>query len=93
MPEVSAKCAEAAQEAFAASVELYCRAAFPHGFRVAVSPPEVRQTSFVIGGTPDEVPVALSWEFLLLGPGEFPPARSRWTIYENHAGHAVGRSA
>jgi hypothetical protein len=41
---------------------------------------------------PMETP-GLSWDFVMLSPGEKPPAGKRWTIYELHADGWRGRSA
>lgn len=73
-------------ERYRVEVDRLCVIAFSADCRLAISfKPEL-----MIG----DVLEGKIWDHVILGPGEFPPNNDRlWTIYENHSGIAVGRSA
>lgn len=75
------------QVAFDARLATLTAVAFMADMRLAVSIKGLRP----VGHRPG------FWEYdfdyIVLSPGEVPPRDRVWTIYENHSGRAVGRSA
>lgn len=79
-------------------IEARCLIAFGAGCRLAVSEINAAadraldMSSILFGSAPADV-VTLTWDFVVLSPGENPPAGCRWTIYEDRSGIPIGRQA
>ena len=91
----------AAMEAYNRRLEELLAIALAGGVRLAVSELVPTGGQYAFGCQrghlrwephPLETP-GLAWDFVMLSPGEKPPAGRRWTIYERHADGWRGRSA
>lgn len=84
---------EAIQRRYWAEVETRLGVALAAGARLAVRTLDTATLGFV-HFLPDQREIQrMTWEFVMLGPGEKPPPPGPWTIYEFHGDRPVGRSA
>lgn len=82
---------DAMRERYEAELNLRLAVAMQSGFRLAAEPFRPDLFGFV-GRLPTPTDIAqVSWEFVMLSPGERAPRG--WTLYENRGGIAVGRTA
>lgn len=96
MPELKAASVEEAQAEFNRQIEMRAAIAFACDCRLAVTTISeagpLRLGGLGPGYSPDGQ-ITITWQFVVLSPGESPPDGFRWTIYEQRNGQAVGRSA
>jgi hypothetical protein len=84
---------DAIRRRYQAELETRLAVALATGCRLAVRALDESRLGFV-HRLPDASDIAqMTWEFVLLGPGEKPEDPGPWTIYEFHGDRAVGRSA
>lgn len=99
MLQVRGMTVEEVRESHQREIEARCLIAFAAGCRLAVSElnaPAADQPfdmSSILFGSPPPGVVTLTWDFVVLSPGEKPPAGCRWTIYEDRSGTPIGRQA
>lgn len=86
--------AKAMRAAYQRQVDDLCLIAFDAGMRVAIEDGSARLPNSDDFDPPysAEDALHLRWTFVMLSPGESPPAGRHWTIFENRAGTPVGRS-
>lgn len=78
---------------YRAELETRLAVALAAGMRLAVRPLQVEQMGFMHRLPTDSEVRQMTWEFVMLAPGESPPLPGPWTIYEFRGDQAVGRSA
>lgn len=81
MPFLTAHSPDELVAATFTTVERLCAVAFAADCRLAI---RWRLTSIVA--------MMCEYEFVLLSPGELPPAGEGWEVWENHSGRHVGRA-
>lgn len=81
------------RERYQAELELRLVIARDAGMRLAARALDEPSVGF-IGSVPNPAAISeMSWEFVMLSPGESPPGKGPWTVYEFRGDQAVGRSA
>jgi hypothetical protein len=80
-------------------IEAKAHLAFEVGCRLAITPPyPISAGHWMHGCMPGKVhwspmePIELTYDFVMLSPGELPPLGRPWTIYEEREGLLVGRT-
>lgn len=84
---------EAVSRRYHAELEVRLAVAFAADARLAVRTLDFTQMGFLHRLPTDSEVRQMTWEFVMLSPGEAPPPPGPWTIYEFRGDQAIGRSA
>lgn len=82
MPVVTGVTPEEAEKAMRAAIEAHCLIAFACGCRVAIQFLSATNVGQCV----------ITYNFVVLSPGERAPDGRGWEVYEQRDGRAVGRS-
>lgn len=84
---------ERVRERYNAELEARLAVARDAGCRLAVKDFNANQVGF-LGSLPSQSGInQMTWSFVMLSPGEEPPQKEGWSIYEFRGDQAVGRPA